>query len=170
MANLGTTFDANQVSPETGFDPIPAGDYTAFIKESEMKQTKKGDGNYLSLTIEILEGQYKGRNLWDNLNLQNPNQKTVQIAQSTLSQICRATGQMQVTDSQELHNKPMIVTIGFQKGDQSQNQIKKYKKLDGGSTPPPAAPVVNPQVPPANPAGAQAINQSIPPWGQQVNG
>ena len=66
MANLNG-FDANQVEPSSNFEPIPAGKYLAAITESEMKATKAGTGNYLSLTFQILEGPLKGRLLWSRV-------------------------------------------------------------------------------------------------------
>jgi hypothetical protein len=41
----------------------------------------------------------------------NNNPKAVEIAQQTLSAICRATGQLQVSDSEQLHLKPMTITV-----------------------------------------------------------
>ena len=51
-------FNANEVEPSTGYDPIPAGKYQAVITESEMKPTKTGNGQYLQLEFEIIEGEY----------------------------------------------------------------------------------------------------------------
>ena len=58
-------FNANEVEPSTGYDPIPAGKYQAVITESEMKPTKTGNGQYLQLEFEIIEGEYKNRKVWD---------------------------------------------------------------------------------------------------------
>ena len=46
MATLN--FDANQVEPTSGKDPIPAGKYVASISASEMKPTKNGNGQYVA--------------------------------------------------------------------------------------------------------------------------
>ncbi len=56
-------FDANEVAPSTGFDPIPAGKYVAVINDSGEKENKAGTGSYLQLECESLEGNYKGRRL-----------------------------------------------------------------------------------------------------------
>ncbi|MFO7900232.1 MAG: DUF669 domain-containing protein [Planctomycetota bacterium] len=61
MANLNG-FNAREVEPEVGFEPIPAGKYLAIITGSEMKDTKAGTGRYLELTFEVIEGKHKGRN------------------------------------------------------------------------------------------------------------
>jgi len=128
MANLDG-FDANQVEPNTGFDVIPAGDYDAVIVSSEMKLTKKGDGKYLSLELQILNGQYQNRKLFDKLNLKNANQQAVDISKATLSAICRAVGVLTPKDSSELHNKPLRVKVKVRKSEEygEQNQITAYK-------------------------------------------
>ena len=77
MANLNG-FNANEVEPSTDFDPVPAGKYLAAIVESKHKPTKAGTGKYLELKFQILEGEYRNRNLWARLNLENPNPEAVQ--------------------------------------------------------------------------------------------
>jgi hypothetical protein len=132
MANL-TGFDANQVEPSADFEAIPAGKYLAMITESEIKPTKSGAGSYLQLTFEILEGPYKGRFLWSRLNLDNQNATTVQIARAELSSICRAVGVMTPSDSVELHNLPMLITVKCKKRDDTgevSNEIKGYAKKE----------------------------------------
>ena len=57
MVNLNG-FDANTVEPNADFEPIPAGKYLAAITDSVMKPTKSGNGNYLELTFQILEGEF----------------------------------------------------------------------------------------------------------------
>lgn len=103
MADL-KGFDANQVDPQTELEPIPAGKYLAMITESEMKDTKNGDGRYLQFTFQILDGSHKGRFVWARLHLENANQMAVQIAKAELSAICRAVGVMTPRDSCDLHN------------------------------------------------------------------
>ena len=132
MANLHG-FNAHEVEPATGFDPIPAGDYVALIAESEMKPTKNGAGQYLQLTFEILEGPYKGRNLWARLNLDNPNQTAVKIALAELSAVCRAVGVMEPKDSVELHNLPLVIKVACKKRKDTgevTNVIAKYERKE----------------------------------------
>ena len=110
MAIFAQTFDANTVEP-SNFDVFPAGKYLAQIVSSEMRPTKDGRGQYLFLELDILEGPFAGRKLFDRLNLVNDNPDTVDIATRTLSSICRATGQMQVKDSEQLHLIPLIADV-----------------------------------------------------------
>ena len=111
MARFDTSFDATSVEPTTAYELLPAGKYRAQIVESEMRVTKNGMGQFLWLMIDILEGEQKGRKIFDQLNLVNPNPTTVEIAQRTLSAICHATGKMQVSDSEELHLIPMTIQV-----------------------------------------------------------
>jgi hypothetical protein len=130
MANL-QGFNAHEVEPTTEFDPVPAGKYLAVITDSEMKPTKSGNGNYLQLTFEILEGPYKGRHLWARLNLDNPNETAVKIARAELSAVCRAVGVMSPKDSVELHNLPLVITVRCKKRQDTgeiTNEIKGYEK------------------------------------------
>ena len=99
MANLGTTFDANAVEPQSDFAPLPAGDYLAMIVDSQMKDTKTGRGQYLELTLQVVDGPMAKRLLWDRLTLIHDNAKTVEINQRKLSSICHAVGVLQVSDS-----------------------------------------------------------------------
>jgi len=129
MANL-SGFDANTVDPNFAFDPIPAGNYTAVITASEMKKTKKGTGQYLKLTFQVIEGEHKGRNLWARLNLDNPDAQAVKIARAELSAICRAVGVLAPKDSVELHNLPLMIKVGVKNRDDNgepTNVIKGYE-------------------------------------------
>jgi hypothetical protein len=157
MASLNN-FDANQVDPSVALEPIPAGRYAAVITDSEYKPTKSGGGKYLQLTLQILDGEHKGRLLWARLNLENANATTVKIARGELSAICRAVGVMQPRDSIELHNVPLEVTVGLKKRDDNgefTNVIKGYARkgapgnsANGSMTPRPAT----------------AVAGSTPPW------
>jgi hypothetical protein len=127
-------FDSTVVEPTGKFTPIPVDDYLAVITDSEMKDTKKGDGKYLLLTYEVVDGEFKGRKIFDALNLVNSNQTTVEIAQRALSAVCRATGVLHPKDSAELHGKPLVISVGIRAGSNGyddKNVIKGYSRVDG---------------------------------------
>ena len=84
-------FDPNAHESKS-FDVLPAGDYTAILEGAELKETKKNNGHFLSLTFQIVSDQGKGRKIWTNLNLDNPNTTAVAIAEAELADICRAAG------------------------------------------------------------------------------
>lgn len=132
MANLHG-FDANQIEPASDFEPIPSGIYPAVINESEMKPTKAGTGEYLQLTFQVIEGEYKNRLLWARLNLNNPNATAVKIAKAELSALCRATGIMSPSDSAELHNLPLMIHVRCKRRkdtDEIVNEVKGFSKKE----------------------------------------
>ena len=85
MANLGATFDATGIEPTQTLEVLPPGKYPAQIVNSDLRLTKDGMGQYLFLEIDVLEGPYQGRKLFDRLNLVNANTQAVEIAQRSLS-------------------------------------------------------------------------------------
>jgi hypothetical protein len=145
-------FDATQVEPTQAFEPLPAGTYAAFITESDFTPTKNGLGSYLKLKFQIIEGEYTGRVLFTNLNLDNPNKTAVEIAQRDLSAICHAVGVLQASDSQQLHDRPMMIKVGIQPardGHEASNSIKGYEAYGQTvKTPPAAAPAAASNTPP----------------------
>ena len=145
MANLNG-FNANEVEPTTPFEPVPAGKYLATIAASEMKATKKGDGSYLQLDFVVLEGDCKGRKVWDRLCINHPNDLTQKIARGNLSAICRAVGVMQPGDSVELHNLPLVIIVKCKKRQDTgeiANEIKGYEPKASAAGQPQQAPTTD---------------------------
>lgn len=132
MANL-QGFDANQVEPSQDFTPLPAGEYVAVITDSEMKPTKTGNGHYLQLTFQIVEGEHANRLIWVRLNLDNPNATAVDIARRELSSICRSVGVLVPTDSSDLHNLPCVLAVKLKRRKDTgelQNEVKGYSACE----------------------------------------
>ena len=129
MATINA-FDATKVAPADAFDLIPVGEYVAMITGSENRFTKSG-GEMLKLTVTIIEGPYKDRKVWAQLNLVNANPKAVEIAQRELSAICHATGVMQLADSAQLHNRPLVVKLGQELSEEwgDKNVVKAWKPV-----------------------------------------
>jgi len=134
MADLGGVFDAKTVEPNNGFDTIPAGDYRACITASEIKQTNDGQGRYVKLTFQLLDDPYKNRKLWENLNLWNKSAEAVRIAQGTLSGIGRAVNVLEIKDTSQLHNLPLIIKLKVKtdKDGNKENRIGGYKPCHAG--------------------------------------
>jgi hypothetical protein len=133
--NLGE-FNAADVEPQT-FDVLPAGDYEVAIVDSIVQANKAGTGKYLNLELQVLSGKFKGRKLFDLLNLWNPNAQAVEIARGTLSAICRAVGVLTPRDSSDLHDKPLVDSVKIRKDDQfgDKNVIRGYKSAGGKQSP-----------------------------------
>ena len=177
MAIFAQTFDANSVEP-SNFDVFPAGKYLAQIVSSEMRPTKDGRGQYLFLELDILEGPFAGRKLFDRLNLVNDNPDTVDIATRTLSSICRATGQMQVKDSEQLHLIPLIADVRVRppKGQYGESNSIRYLPRNAAAAPATRAPVAYASAPAPATAPAPQPQPATPmapaagglPWQRQA--
>jgi len=129
MATLN--FKASEVPEDESFSIIPAGEYSAQIIQSEMKDTKAGTGMFLEMRVQLLDEPYTGRLVFERLNLVNPNETAVKIAQRTLADICEACGLDEVEESEELHGIEFKIKLAIDppKGDfPESNKIKKYLK------------------------------------------
>ena len=183
MANLGPTgFDATGIEPTTDFDPLPAGKYIAEVTASDMRPNSKGTGEFLWLEFTVLDGPFAGRKVWAQLNLVNPSQQAVEIAQRELSALCRAVGKLRVQDSVELHSTPLEINLKIKNDPEygPSNVIRGYKEIGvtgKSSTATAAAPQwkqpaaqnhqpagTTPSPTAAAPTAAPAVNSPVPPW------
>lgn len=159
MALLNNIYNPD-AEAQTDIGKLPTGEYVAQIIDSDLKPTKAG-GQYLELTYEVTEGQYKGRKHWERLNLDNANAQTVEIANRQFASVREATGVPNPRDSNELHYRPHVIRIEFypagstqrngQVRDRDEATIKAWKKLDGAQ-------------PAAAPAAPAANADQLPPW------
>lgn len=143
-------FNAAEVEPTKPYEPLPAGWYKCVITETEERTNKAQTGSYLLVTLEVIEGDHKGDKVFDRLNLDNPNDKARDIAQRALSAICRAVGVMTPRQSQELHDKPLMVKVEVKPGENGygpSNNIKGYEAVNS-----------------SNAQAAPAASSSTPPW------
>lgn len=140
------------------YDPLPAGDYEMMITASSTKQVKAPKtGSYLELEMQVISGEHSGRRHWERLNLDNPSQQTVKIAQEQLARLCMALHLDNVEDSVEMHDTPFVAEVGIDKKDPTRNVIWNYRAAVDATAAKPAAP--------ARPAPAAAANKSARPWG-----
>ena len=136
-------FDVKDVVEEDrSFSPLQPGDYQVIVDDSEFRETKKGDGRYLHLELSVISEPGKGRKIFDNLNLENPNPTAVEIAQRQLASLVRACGKVQIKDSSELHNIPVVANISIRPGSNGyddSNDVKYYRMLRNNPTVPPSS-------------------------------
>lgn len=165
MAQFNTVFDATTVKPQESFTPLPAGTYIAQITDSAIKPTKSGSGTSLNLTWTILDGQYANRKVFDRINVQNLNPEAEQIGQRQLSAVCHAVGVLKLQDSNQLHGRPIQITVKIRKDEQwgDSNEVKGYQPIAGGyNTQASGAPFSTQQPAAAAPAA------SVPPWAKSA--
>ena len=164
MAQLGGNYVPDPNETEESFDIVPVGEYIAVICASDYKANKKGTGMILSLTYEIIDGEFKGRKIFENLNLENENAVASQIAKKSLNSICLACGVQTVQDSAQLHGIPMLLDVGVKaaQGDyDAQNKIKKHLPASGQA---PQAPAQTGFQKPATGQGSEAGKSTKQPW------
>jgi hypothetical protein len=162
MASI--SFDANNVAPAESFDVLPKGKYLCMAVASQIKPTAKGTGDYLEITFEVIDGQGKGRKIWERLNIRNVNKKAEEISQRQLSALCRSVGVMNLQDTDQLHNIPVVLDIDIETRDgyDPQNRVKGYGS--SGSTAPVASnPALRHSAPAPAPAPAPAANTGAAP-------
>jgi len=138
MVKIEGGFNADVIEPIGSFKPIPVGDYLAMITKIELKDSKaredKPSSKYQQLEFKLIgDGPYKNRIVWDILS---HSEKAQEFTQRKISGMCRAVGLHHISDTDELKNKPMIISLGIQKGEggyDDKNNIKEYKTADGKS-------------------------------------
>jgi hypothetical protein len=162
-------FDASQVAPQASTGPLPAGTYLAHITESDVQPLKSGNGEGLKLTFEIMDGQFKGRKVWENLNIRHSNEDTQRIAQSQLSALCHAVNVIKLMDTAALHFKPVKINVTVREAQgmyKASNNIKGYESA-GGFSAPAAAPAPVADTPAWPTAEQEAAKSKAPAWARK---
>ena len=165
-------FDASQVAPQQSVGPLPAGTYLAHIIESDVQPLKSGNGEGLKLTFEIIDGQFKGRKVYENLNIRHTSEDTQRIAQSQLSALCHAVNVIKLMDTAALHFKPVRINVTVREAVgqyKASNNIKGYEAAGGGISAPATAPTPAPVAEtPAWPTPEQeAAKSKAPAWARK---
>ena len=135
MANLGTTFSRDELPVSQGFEPIPAGWYTATVTGAELKDTKAGDGQYINVQYTVLGPEYQGRVIFGLINIRNASTKAQEIGLSNLNSLMAAIGLEKVQDTDQLigHDCQVKVKIRPAKdGYEASNDISGWKASEGG--------------------------------------
>tara|TARA_R110000772_G_scaffold53716_1_gene122759 strand:- start:2514 stop:2990 length:477 start_codon:yes stop_codon:yes gene_type:complete len=155
MAQLNETFsvDALPVS-ERNFEPLPAGWYTTVVAGAEIKNTKAGTGQYISIRYDVTGPTHQGRVVFGNLNIKNPNPKAEEIGRQQLGELMRAIGLSTVQDTDQLIGGQLMIKLDVRESEQygASNDVKGFKS--NGSAPPAGAKA----------APAAASGKAAPPW------
>lgn len=123
MAKFG--FDVAEVdvnAPIAGGsrEPIPEGNYVLKAIEAESKTTAKG-GEMIVVKYEVVEGEYKGRWIWNNFNVVCASEKAQSIARQQLVAWATACGKPDADDTDKLIDRQFTATVVINPGDE------KYK-------------------------------------------
>lgn len=129
---LPIQWNANPDQVLGDFTPVPTAWYPGAVVEMEYKEKKDKPGEgYVQLVFEIDEGEFKGRQMFDNVNLWDTGEKIQQFVQRKVNTLCVATGQHQLTDLNQIMYKRMLAHIKLQDGrevkDENTGEVKKYE-------------------------------------------
>ena len=126
-------FDATAHKPATGApEPLPVGTYPVAVTAAERKDNEKGWG--LKVVLTVLDGQYQGRQIYEQFNLSHTSADTVRIAQEQFSALCHVVNVLKPRDPSELLNLPFQVKVKIdppKNGYDARNRITQYLKIDG---------------------------------------
>lgn len=120
-------FDTSTYIPtDDKYMALPVGSYIAMITKVEEKEGKTSGIPYLSLTIQIIEGDFSKRIIWDMLSINSPNEVAKNIANKKLNEIAKAIGILVIESADSFLYKELGVEVVLDKNDKDKNQIKKY--------------------------------------------
>jgi hypothetical protein len=144
MAKLPGKFNPKDHSEMNTFDALPVDDYHCKVKTSELKDTKakkeaaelgeKIKGRMISIQFEVMSGEFKGRQIFTNLNIENEKAVTEKMAYGELTSICNACGVGAIEDTDEIHGKELMLSLKIvakTKKFPASNSITKYASLKG---------------------------------------
>lgn len=129
-------FNCNEAPEPESFEPFTT-EAPMQITESEVGSPNEKGTVQLMLKFQVLDGVFKGRTIMDWFTVKCANQKATDIGMRQLRMICEAVGLTGFTQTEELHNKPMI---GRTKIVDNYTKIKSVKPIGQAAapaTPPP---------------------------------
>lgn len=167
MAQLGQLGDLSGAQVSNGFEPVPAGSYRAQVIETELRQTKAGNGQYIRATFEILDGPHAGKKIFTNYNIAHSNPQTQEIGRGQLKAFLTYSGHPNpnmLRNTEEMHGRPVIINVIVKAGSGEygpSNEIKSYAAVGAGAAKPAAAAGFAAPKPPA--AAAAPAATAAPP-------
>lgn len=159
MAKFG--FDTSDVDPSAPaeYSPIPDGEYILTAVDAEEKETSRGDGSYIKVKFEVARGEYSGRLLWQNFNINNPSEKAQRIGRQQLVAWATACGKPDADDTDKLLDKQFRAEVSIEKGTGGYADSNRIKVFMFDSDEPKTAPKAKAKTE-AAPAAAKSSN----PW------
>jgi uncharacterized protein DUF669 len=126
------------------FSPIPDGEYLMKVAEAEEKQSKNGNPMW-KLVLEIVNGQFKGRRVWDNITWSGEGMKRVKLVLSRLGLDLKGDMEVATTD---IVGRSAWVTVTQESfwSEKHEKEMKTnkptfagYRRAEGGAATEPAA-------------------------------
>lgn len=190
--SIQLNWQANPDEQLGDFTPIPEGWYFGAITEMTVKaKQNKPDENTVEAIFTIDEGAFKGRQLFDNINLWETSEKAQEFVKRKLNTLVIASGQQAITDLNQIIAKRMAVKVTLQEAREqvdpntgvtkkfnARNQIQTYKSVQdamdqaaatgGSALPSNFGSGQSPSAPPPNQAANVATQQQQPAFTNQA--
>jgi hypothetical protein len=118
---------------KSNFSLLEKGVYRFVIGKAEIKQTKAGDGNYLNLMFQVVEGDREKTCIFKMFMLSSPKQVAVEIGKKQLAGLTKALSIAHLTDEQSLIGKECWGEVYISKGKNGypdSNDISAFKSPD----------------------------------------
>jgi hypothetical protein len=152
------------------FEPLPKGEYVAQAVEGRIAPPKTGNGMALTLVWKILEGDYEGRQIWQNISFIHPKAGAQWHGQRKLNAVIAAVAAtLPLATVEPLLFVPVRLGLDIEEDDtgryEPKNVVTRITRLDGEAEE--AAQAAPPRMGPTAPKAAVATGKSPPPWHRQ---
>lgn len=132
LIDLTATKDSQDRKEKREFTALPEGEYSAVIEKSELKDTKDGTGQYVSVMWKVTDGPHKKRVLWHNYHIKNKSAKAVSISKEQLSKLISVNpgASPQIQSPMDLLGLKAVLTVGvkFNRDMVEENTITGYSE------------------------------------------
>lgn len=115
------TFNAQQYTPSFGGggEQLPPGKgYKVVAVEAGKDDAASGQGGFVFVKVAVVDGPLSGKTQMLRFNLHHTSAKTVEIANEQFSALCHVVGQYQIQDLDQLLNRPFLIDVDWQKGNE----------------------------------------------------
>lgn len=162
------TSDAQHIAQSDPFTPLPTDWYPAEVVEADFQPMRNGNGKEVTVTLRIVDGQHKGRQVWDRLRIRHVNAEYAQRETNRLTLLSAAAlgPGRQLADTGQLVGRVVSAHVKYKKGKdgyEDSNEVAGYAPMAGASQLPPVQPGLS--APPPQPA--QPSPAAAPPWAGQ---
>lgn len=133
MVDLDLDLRAYKMTGERPLLLIP-GNYIVSVESIEKRQTKALTGSYLAIQFKVLVGDYEGKLVTHNINIDNPSEKATSIGRSELKTLaCNAKlpNYEYIKTSDELIGKILVITTDIENGPYGEKTVVKGYSQSG---------------------------------------
>jgi hypothetical protein len=130
--------DTEEGSPD--FAPVPKGQYSATATDAKAGPLKSGRGQAVSVTLEIADGEYAGRLIWDRIIIAHESAEAMKFGRRKFKDLADACGVAgQITDLLVLLHTPLLISVKIEEDESGEyapkNRVTRYKKIEAAKKP-----------------------------------